>query len=399
MIRTLWALGTLCALTTACSDEGEADGSGGAPAPAVGGSDVGAAPATGGSGGGGGPSGAGGTGGSPGGCTVAPEFTVEHPDYCVLERWTAPGFTIAPFSSSPSWGRHDGLLTVEATSSDVVLTRWNKGDAGSLVGTTSTAPLVGVPADAFFGGLAVDFESLAGASCRALPMTAIAWTGASFTEDGEIVTIGDELASENVTATGVFGVASAGGRLFYTGLSAPGGPTTDDLALYAAEATECSLTLTDGGVADAAFGNAAGPVVADEDGNLFAIMTDFLAGTQSIRGYRAQAVSGALPFVGPALLGTFTGFGDALAALRPRDGHPGLVVLQPNGADGLHGDVLAVEYTTAGGSLQPGAASTFLALSTPDQNLTLVVGDDQLWVGATSGDPPTTTFSVVGRRP
>jgi hypothetical protein len=98
-------------------------------------------------------------------------------------------------------------------------------------------------------------------------------------------------------------------------------------------------------------------------------------------------------------MATFSGYGDALAALRPRDGHAGLVLLQPNGADGLHGDVLAIAYTTAGGSLQPAAASTFLALATPDQNVTLVVGEDELWVGTTSGDPPTTTFSIVGRRP
>jgi hypothetical protein len=317
----------------------------------------------------------------------------------VLERWAAPGLTLAPFTTTPSWGRHGGPLTVEATTSEVSLTRWAKGEGGALVGTTSVAPLTGVPADAFFGGLAMDFDSPPGPSCRGLPVTALAWTGADFVNDGAIVTVGEDLSVASVTATGVFGMAAAGGRLFYTGLSFPGGPTTDDLALYAAGPTECSLTLTNGGEADAAFGNAAGPVVADADGNLFATMTDFLAGTQTIRGYRAQAVQGPTPLVGPVALATFSGYGDAFAALRPHGGHAGLVLLQPNDADGLHEDVLAVEYTTAGGSLQPGAASTFLALTTPDQNLTLVVGDDELWVGVTSGDPPSTTFSVVGRRP
>jgi hypothetical protein len=391
-----WAL-VLCALAIGCSDEGEADGSGGAPAPSVGGSDVGAAPATGGSGGSGASGGSG--GGGQGGCTTAPEFTVEHPDYCVLARWATTELALEPFTTTPSWGRHGGLLTVEATPTEATLTRWAPGEAGALVGTPSVVPLTGIPADAFFGGLAIDLTSPAGDACRAVPMTALAWTGTDFVNDGAIVTIGDDMTVETATATGVFGMAAAADKLFYTGLSAPGGPTNDDLALYAAGALECSLTLASGDVADAAFGNAAGPVVADGDGNLFAIMTDFLAGTQTVRGYRAQAVLGPAPLAGPVTMATFSGYGDALAALRPRDGHAGLVLLQPNGADGLHGDVLAIAYTTAGGSLQPAAASTFLALATPDQNVTLVVGEDELWVGTTSGDPPTTTFSIVGRRP
>jgi hypothetical protein len=298
----------------------------------------------------------------------------------------------------PSFGRHGGPLIAESTPQQVKLTRWAPGAAGKLEPTESTTPLTGLPSDAFIAGYAVDFDSAAGQACDAVPVTAIAWTsGNDFFNVGELLTLGPS-SVESATATGVFGIAAVNGRLFYTGLSAIEGPTNAELALYAAASDECAATLSNAGVAEPAFGLAAGPVTADLDGNLFAIMTDYVVGTQTIHGYRAQSVGGALP-LDSVELATFAGYGDAFAAVPPSASRPGLLVLQPNDASNVHQDVVAVEYTTAGGSLQAGTTSTLLTLNEPDTNLSLFSDDaGRLWVGATAtGESPVTTFFVLGR--
>jgi len=330
--------------------------------------------------------------------TAAQFFSLNSEELCILERWDADGLELHPGVEIPSFGRHGGPLIAESTPQQVKLTRWAPGAAGKLEPTVTTTALTGLPSDAFIAGYAVDFDSAAGRACASVPVTAIAWTsGSDFFNVGELLTLGPS-SVETATATGVFGMAAIDGRLFYTGLSAIEGPTNGELALYGAASDECAATLTSAGVAEAEFGLAAGPVTADLDGNLFAIMTDYVLNTQTIHGYRAESVGGTLP-LDAVELATFAGYGDAFAALPPSASKPGLLVLQPSDASNVHQDVVAVEYTTAGGSLQAGTTSTLLTLSEPDTNLTLFSDDaGRIWVGATStGETPVTTFFVLGR--
>ena len=394
-------LGLCMGVVSACSDEGEAD-AGGSGSDNSQGTNVGAGgTGAGGAGGAGGTGGTGGTGGSGetgggGPCLAAPaDFTVERSDLCIIERWTANGLSLAN-GVTPTWGSHDGPLVVSATTTQATLTRWAPGADGMLDATPETFPLAAIPGDAFMGTIAVDYVSRTDGVCEPVAATALAWTGSDFANDGEILSLANGAATA-VQATGVFGLARAGNRLFYTGLSAVDAPTNNNLALYAAGTIDCDATLLDDGIADAAFGIASGPVTGDADGNLFAVMSDYLTGSQKIRGYRAQGVPGALPLESVEIA-TLNGFGDALAAVAPDGGLAGYLAFQPTGADFMDGDVLAIDYTTAGGSLQPGAASTLLTLTTPGTNVVLFTdATNRLWVGVEGATA--TTFHVLTKAP
>jgi hypothetical protein len=393
------------ALSSGCTDEGEGDVSGGSP-PLTGGS----APTSGGNGGeaaGGGGAGVGGAGGSGGeaplACmNVAPDFfTVEGDDLCVVQTFTAEGLELLSYGTTPTWGAHGGPLTssVNAANTSLTLSRWSKSGT-TLTKADTVVPLTGVPADAFFGGLALESDAT-GAACSDDQVVSVAWSGADFTNDGAIVTVTPAGAGESVTATGVFGMASIGASVFYTGLSEVGGPTSGVVGLYAAETASCDAGLATSGAVETGWGLATGPVARDAEGNLFAILTDYNTGRQLIHGYAGDDVVAGGPIAGVELA-DLEGFGDAFAVVAPDGAEPGLLVLQPNaGASSFNQDVVAVEYGSAGGALTAGLSKTLLKLTEEDKNVTLMTDDvGHLWVGVTTpGETPVTTFYVMARPP
>ncbi|MFO0552350.1 MAG: hypothetical protein U0271_28440 [Polyangiaceae bacterium] len=392
-----------CVLIAGCTDEGEDDGGAGGLLPVTGGGGAG----NGGSPMGGGGASAGGAGGAGGGgsacldaSVAAADFTLGASALCVVEVDTAAGLSLAG-GVTPTWGRHGGPLTFETMASTVVFTRWT-ANAGALTPTEESFDYT-MPGGAFAGGIAVEGSTPAGNGCSAGTALTFGWTGASFTTEGAAVHFTSPSTSSEQLATGIFGMTTIGDRFFYTGLSAIDGATNATPGLYFADAhASCEGADFAAGSLASSWGAAAGPVAADSDGNLFAVMTDFVAGTQEIRGFKASEIApGGTPSAG-ATLATMPGFGDALAALAPTATAPGLLVLQPTDATTfVDEDVLALEYTAdAGGDLSAMPASTLLTLTTPGTNVALLSDDeDRLWVGVTSADQTETRFYVLARKP
>jgi hypothetical protein len=148
----------------------------------------------------------------------------------------------------------------------------------------------------------------------------------------------------------------------------------------------------------AAWGEFSGPVAADRDGNVIAVMSSFSTGDQEARGFAASAVARGEPAVSGDLLFKLPGYGMSLAALAPEaGGGAGLVVFQPS--DGMAGplDVVGQRYVVEGATLKPeGSVSTLLKLAKPATSLTLLTGEGaRIWVGVpVSG---ATRFVVLAR--
>jgi hypothetical protein len=379
----------------ACGDDtgmgGSAgDDAGGAPSGGDGGD--GGVPSSGGAGGeAGAPTGGGGGEGGASGClTSAPDvpFTVAGDDLCVVRVVDAPGLSLAAYGATPSWGRHDGLLTLAARGASLTRTRWSL-DGDLLVGTDDPGVTIAeIPDDAFWGGLSVDSDVAAEYSLAT-------WSGQDFFNDGEL--LGFAATTSQVSrgnATGVFGFVTVGQRVLYTGLSPVGGPAEGRPGLYAAELASATSGFEGATLVDE-FGQATGPLALDADGRLFAIMTSFGDGTQEIRTYAADSVDSASPPVTGAAFATLDGYGDALAALAPAGDAPGLLLFQPNAGAGPHQPVALWRYA-ADGAPEDATPSVWLTPDTPDTNVTLTADDDgQLWVGVDGG--ATSTLYVFAR--
>lgn len=393
----------------ACSDEGEGDGGGGASAggsPATGASGGGGA--SGGAGGGGASAGGGGAGGGSGGGLVtagcidaaphAATLEILDDDLCLLAVVDGPELDSL---NAPSWGSHGGPLQAIPGVDTVVVTRWSVVNNATLTAATASATTTGVPVDAFWGGLAVETAATSD-TCGDHRLIHLGWTGADFVNQGQLVTVGDGAAASQAQATGLYGMAGVGSRLFYTGISAVGGPNANDLALYSADGDPCTQAIGASQKLAAGWGLAAGPVAADVDGNVFAVMTDYLVGTQELRGFKALDAGGAGPIT-PVQGATFDGFGDGLAAVPPTPALPGLVVLQPNdGASFAYLDLVGQEYTSAGGSLELGATRDVVHFGADDTNVSLFTDDQgRLWIGVPYHEKnapfQSTRFYVLGR--
>lgn len=379
----------LSCLVVACTDEGEADTTGtGGSDPSTGGAGAGTT-----EGGGGAASGGGGAGGDGGGApssclaadTFADAFTIESSGLCVVEIVTADGLELAGYGTSPTWGSHGGPLTVAQTETGLTLQRWTEAD-GELTAADEAVALK-LPENAFLGPIALDVATPSDGKCGEDIATVVAWTGADAATQGEIVTIVEDGDVSRQTTTGVFGLATVGGRVFYTGTSAVGGPTEETLALYAADARVACDAGLDHVVDLDTWGLASGPTAVDTDGNLFAILTDYIEGTQEIRGYAAASVATTTAAVAGEPVGTTDGFGDALAAIAPAGEDPGLVVMQANaGAQFAHGDVIGFTYTFDAGEITAGDEAVVLDLVAEDKNVVLFTDDaGRLWVGLSEG--------------
>lgn len=355
-----------------------------------------------GSGGSGGATGGGGAGGAA--CLPASAyeslFTLEAPDLCALGVYTAAG-TIS--YQQPTWGAHGGPLLVAAGANDgeVTLSRW-KAPAGAEGAMTiaDTTVGAGVPAGAFVGGAAIDLGFR--------PGTLVSYAGAFPDTQGELIVIDGAKSDERYPVNALFSMAllpeAQGGRLVYSGFSTLGDAAAAPNGLYAAD--DCAGTFDPAAAAGcaaplavAAWGDSSGPVAADAQGNVFAVMTSF-SGDQEGRAFAASAVAKGAAATDGDVLFSLPGFGVSLAALAPADGAPGIVAFQPSDPMTFEAlDVLQIRYAADGGAVTAeGAPSALLTLATANTPVAMLTDpEDRLWVGVPEGAG--TTFVVLGRKP
>lgn len=272
---SLWAL-------AGCTDEGEGDGQGGGVA--TGGAGAGAGPSVGGAGGAAtGGNGTGGGGSAPQGCLDAAQFSglfeILDDDLCLYRVVDAPGI-------DASVGRNHLGIARRAAAGDPRHGHVERGALGGRAERYAHRQLHldpdlddGHPRRRLLGRPFAVETAPSSQTCGDKTRVHLAWTGSDFMNQGQIVTIGDGLAASQQQATGVYGMAGFGGRLFYTGFSAVEGPNAGDLGLYVADSDACTDAVASGGKLAQGWGLATGPVTVDLDGNVFAVMTDYVAGS------------------------------------------------------------------------------------------------------------------------
>jgi hypothetical protein len=345
-----------------------------------------------------------GTGGSAPTCIDASQFaslfSIADTSFCAVALYEA-GESIG--FQAPSWGSHGGPVWFQADTSGggITIERWKApaGATGMLTKQTTHVDTK-IPDGAFAGAQAVDLPFFG--------WTAISWTGAFPDTQGQVEMIQGSAVDRTFAVNGAYALAAVGdatsGRLLYTGLSPIGAATENTNGFYAADA--CDMPKPDLGAgtgcqasdAVAAWGDSSGPLAVDHDGNAFVVLASFGMGNQEARGFAAADVArGKAPTDGVSLF-TLPGFGSSLAALAPRDAHPGLLVFQPFDMNATPLDVVAQPYTTTSGIKAEGTPAKLLTLAATPTSLSLMIDDqERLWVVA-SGDTKT-TFVVIARKP
>lgn len=336
-------------------------------------------------------------------------FTLDDATKCVVGVHTVAATSL----SSLTWGRHNGPLGFRSGAS-LKLVRYAVPSTamGALTPTSTTLTVSGVPGSAFWGSQALDFPFF-----PSLSWTAIAYTGSGAGFPGEVVIVdANGAVAKRYNVNGFFaetavGVASSGGRLLYTGLSPimTSAASTSAGGLYAADSCgtattnprlfpEGDTTCNDPIKVDSWQAGSSGPVAADADGNVFAILSTF-GGMQELRGFEHDVVARGSAAIAGTPLFAITGYTSELAA----DGASAYFQSNdPNTFTAL--DVQRIKYTTnaTAKTIAPsGALSTFLTMKTTGTSVALIVdGQRRLWVGVTNpgvGDAgsTTSTFFVI----
>lgn len=386
-----------------------AGGAGGQSAGGAGGQPAGGAAGHASAGAGGQPAGGAGgqsLGGAAGSCldpsTFSSAFTIADASFCAVAVYTASesiGY------QAPTWGSHGGPLVVQAaaTGTGVTLERWTApaGSTGAM--TVQTTPVAaGLPASTFIGAQALDLPFFG--------WTAISWTNPFPDSTGQFEMIASGAIATSYTVNGPYGAAavpaaSSLGRLLYTGLSPLGMPTTSVPGLYAADACSSPAQALGTGTGCSAsalvatWGDSAGPVATDSDGDVFAVMTSLATSTQEARGFLASSVARGSAATTGATLFSMPGFAGSLAALAPSAGKPGLVLFQPfDSATFAPLGVVQQKFTTTSGLAAMGVSSPLLTVpSGQTQGLSFLVdGSQRLWV-AVSGTS-STKYVVLARQ-
>jgi hypothetical protein len=306
---------------------------------------------------------------------------------------------------TPTWGRHGGPMTADlGVNGDVEVTRWKLPAAptGELTMQTMKIP-AGVPATAFFGAQVIDAPFF--------NWTALSWSGAFPSIEGEVVLADGAVIEARYDVQSFFsgvaiGDASGQGRFLYTGLSPLEDPAVGKSALYAADSCGTKAMsprlLPEGDVSCgppievAAWGDSSGPVAADGDGNVFAVLSSFGSSDQEARGFAATAIQRGAPPAAGDMLFKLPGYGMSLAALAPTEGGPGLLAFQPSDMSGAL-DIVEQKYSVTGGAIKPeGSVDVLLKLAKPGTSVALFSDDEgRLWAGCP--DSGRTLFLVLAR--
>lgn len=370
--------------------------------------------------------GVGGAGGAGGGVVAADcldaaahddYFTVEDASLCVVAAYTADvqlGYdAVDGYSRMPTWGRHHGPLTLSPNGAKVTLERWKvpATATGALTKQTSTAA-ANIPAGTFLGAQAIDLPFFG--------WTAVSYAGAYPATQGELVLLREGAVDARYAVNGLFGaaaiVATGGGRVLHSGLSALADATNSTNGLYAAapcgdgsSAAERRL-LPEGSAACAspaliaAWGESSGPVAVDSKGNAFAAMANFSSGDQETRGFSAATIGSDGAASGGDVLLDLEGFGMSLAAIAPTSTTSGLLAFQASdGATYEALDVVAQRYTVADGEVVPAspvdAPKTLLKITHADTAVRMFTDDqDRLWAGVDRSGGGT-IFFVIAPKP
>ena len=269
--------------------------------------------------------------------------------------------------------------------------------------TVQTTPVASaLPAGTFLGAQAIDLPFFG--------WTAISWTNPFPDSTGKFEMIASGAIATTYDVNGPFGVtavpaASSLGRLLYSGLSPVGMNTTAVNGLYAADActspaqglgtgTDCSASAL-----VASWGDNSGPVVADSNGDVFAVLNS-VAGTQEARGFLASSIARGAAATAGVTLFTIPGFSGSLAALSPTATDPGIVIFQPNDSSTYAPlDVIQQKFTTGSALAAMGTPTPLLTLASGQtQGFSFLVdGSQRLWVAVSEAS--STTYVVVAHRP
>jgi hypothetical protein len=238
--------------------------------------------------------------------------------------------------------------------------------------------------------------------------TAISWTATDLTGQFEMIASG--AITTTYDANGAYSAAavpaaSSLGRLLYSGLSplSTTTTTTNTNGLYAADACSSPSQALGAGTGCsasslvAAWDDYSGPVAADSNGDVFAVMTSFTNGNQEARGFLASSVARGSTATAGVTLFTLDGYAGSLAALSPSATDPGLVVFQAidsTSNDAL--DVIEQKFTTGSSLAAMGTQTTLLTVPSGQGLSFLVDGSQRLWV-AVSGTS-STTYVVLARQ-
>jgi hypothetical protein len=408
---TSFALATLSAPLVACSDDGAETGtstSSTSSATGTGGSGGSASDATSTS-----SSGQGGSMGEGGGSgtacldasAFADAFELKLTELCVVERHAAPfvvGFDENFVEIAPTWGRHQGPLTLAQSGNAFTLTRWKvpADPQGALTvestqGPVDTAiPMNAAPASLFLNAAAVD-----------LPFggwTAIGWADFG-TPKGELLLVGANGIDKRHAVTSVYAVAGIAGQAKHrvlTSSASPLGMTGMTLGLHATDL--CDGVVCGGGTALVTKnGDASGPVVTDSAGHAIAAFPDIAKGTQALVGYGAEAVApGKMPSDG-ATLATLDGSGTSLVALAPKADAAGIALFQP-AVMFVPGDVVVQQYTVLDAKTlnAKGATKAAIVPKNPGTDVRMMRDDqDRIWIGLRiDATKPESAFFVLARK-
>jgi len=318
-----------------------------------------------------------------------------------VATYTAP--FVMGYSVVPSWGRHDGPLTMMQSTSpldEITLTRWAvpTTPTGTLTASETVGPIdLNINQQSLFmNGSAIDLPTN--------DWTFVGWAAFGAT-DGEAIMLDGASVATRWNVAGLFagvGVDDGGGtgRLLHSALTPLDAPTaTGSAGLYAADI--CTGPTLCGEQAMHTAGDATGAVVLDADGNLFTTFPDVGGGTQALRGFSAAEIApSASPAAGTEIF-TTSGSGTALAALAPTDDAPGIVFLQTfNGQTFMAENVMSHDYEVAQDAVAgSGSLSTALTMTTAGTSVNLMTDNQgRLWV-AIDSDTMEVTFYVLGRMP
>jgi len=310
------------------------------------------------------------------------------------------------FFVSPTWGRHDGPLTLHSVTggagggvAEAMVTRWQvPTNATGQLTAQDTIVNVNISSNpVFLGAQAVD-----------LPFgnwTAVSWTGQFGSTDGEIIMLDGVNPASRYPVVGIWGVVgldggSGTGRVLHTSLTALNDAAgTQTPGVYAADFG--SGPTFSAAVTVATWGDATGAIATDQDGNVFAIQTSYTNGDQSLRGFAATKVA---PQAGPAAgdaLWTIAGYGTELAAVSPDGASSGLVFYQPFDSSSYEAlNVVVQPYSATTNQITAaGSHSDGLTMTNTNTATKLMTDDDgRLWVGIGTATG-VTTFFVLDRSP
>lgn len=328
-------------------------------------------------------------------------FTLDDINKCIVARYDAPVGSVGVLT----WGRHGGPLGFSGgTKPALVRYEVPTGATGTLTVKRTELVVDAVPADAFWGGFALD-----------LPFnnfTAFAYTGMGTGFPGELI-LTNGAALTRYHANGFFAPTFVStGRLLHTGL----GPLTTTRstnnagALYAEDTCGTAKLLPDGEPAckDAQKisswqAGASGPVASDPNDNVFAILSKF-GGSQELRGFEHSTIAkGQGPVAGDTMF-TDTQYTSDLVA----DGKS--VYWQPNDATTFSAlDPLSLAYTVDAASrkiLPIGSPGRLLKLKTPGTNVSLMRDSSRrIWIAVAApatGDAGATSsvlFVIRAKKP